>query len=113
MCDTTKPTAEPKRLDVTLKEYRDDWEAVARYTVRYQGLYFNSASHIRRVLAQGLTLAEACRLREVEKARMRSAGEEGHILFDLERPEETRETYRQLRAARDNIIVNPTQPLHY
>ena len=108
-CDSTKPVSASRKLDAVLQGYRDDWRTVARYTERYRGLYFSGQSHAQRVLARGLTYDEASRLSVVEKARMAARGEEGHILFDLERPQETQIAYRHLREARERLTQREFQ----
>ncbi|MBN3761015.1 hypothetical protein [Burkholderia sp. Ac-20365] len=92
---------EPLSLDASLTAYTADWRAVARYTVRFKGLYFAGQSHIQRVLATEVSWDDACTFRDEEKKRMTVEGIGGHVLFDLERPEGTKSEYRRQRAARE------------
>ena len=93
--------SESQRLDASLAAYRADWRAVARYTVRFKGLYFSGQSHIQRVIATNVAWDDATKIRDEETTRMAVDGVRGHILFDLERPEETRAQYKRERAARE------------
>lgn len=92
-----------------LDPYRDDWRSVARYSVRYQGLYFEGQSHVKKSLATGLTYGEAIELESEERNVMAAQGIRAHILIDLERRDETFSEYRKVRAARE-ARENFTQP---
>lgn len=107
-------TVSPK-TDTGVDEYREDWRSVARYTVRYQGLYFESQSHVKRSLANGLTYDEACDLKCKERKFMVDQGIKGHVLLDLERPAETNIEYKKVRAARaaceNSMSSHPTEAM--
>lgn len=87
--------------DTGMDQYRDDWRSVARYSVRYQGLYFECRSHIRRTLATGLTYDEAIALEGDKRKQMLARGITGHILLEIECRDETYAAYTKVRAARE------------
>lgn len=93
--------SESQRPDATLAAYRADWREIARYTVRFKGLYFSGQSHMRRVIATDVAWAELDKIRAEQSARMETEGVRGHILIDLERPEETRAQFKRERLARE------------
>lgn len=90
-----------QKSDASVDHYRDDWRLVARYSVRFQGLYFEGQSHVKRTLATGLPYDEASKLEIEERKTMVAQGIRGNVLLDLERREETYAEYKKVRAARE------------
>jgi hypothetical protein len=90
-----------QKTNVDSDSYREDWRSVARYTVRYQGLFFEGQSHVKIAYATGLTYDEAGKRECEERKLMVAQGLKGHILLDLEHPDETRAEYKKIRAARE------------
>ena len=110
MCDITNPLpeTESQRLDRELKEYDEDWFAVARYrVVRSQ---FDPLAHkkSRKVLATGLPYPAAKKLQTEEAERItREPGYRSGCmgnpipLVELENTETANTEFKVLRAARE------------
>lgn len=104
-----------QNADTGFDSYREDWRSVARYTVRYQGLFFENLSHVKNTIATGRTYDEAIDLEVRERKTLDAQGIKGHILLDLECPEETRLAYMKVRAARqareNSLVLRETEAI--